>query len=155
MSFICEIKDMRAQPVLSIRAKTSVQNLPQALGEGYGKVMQYLMELGEQPAGAPFTAYYNMDMNDLDVEMGFPVMKKLPGKNGISASEIPGGLAATCLYTGPYPEMAPAYEALMKLVAEKGHEATGVAYETYLNDPTVTPPQELMTLIMFPLKKKE
>lgn len=154
MSFTCEIKNVRAQPVLSIRTKTSLQNLPQTLGEGYGKVMQYLAEIGEQPSGAPFTAYYNMDMENLDIELGFPVMKKLPGKNGISACEIPGGMAATCLYTGPYQEMPPAYEALTRLVAEKGYEATGVSYETYLNDPMVTPPQELITLIMFPLKNK-
>jgi effector-binding domain-containing protein len=154
MSFTCEIKKQQAHPALVIRARTSLQNLPKTIGEGYGRIMGYLAGIGEQPAGAPFVAYYNMDMENLDIELGFPVAKKLPGRDSISASEIPGGMAATCLYTGPYQDMPQAYEALMKLVKEKGLEVSGVSYETYLNDPMVTPRQELMTLIMFPIKNK-
>jgi len=60
----------------------------------------------------------------------------------IQASEIPGGKLATCLYTGPYSDIAPAYEALSKWITEHGYEAAGAAYETYLNDPQQTPPQE-------------
>lgn len=57
-----------------------------------------------------------MDMADLDVEIGFPVSKKLPGNGEIKASWIPGGKMGTCFYTGPYGEMRLAYEALTKLL---------------------------------------
>lgn len=152
MSFQCEIKDQPTQPVLSIRSQTSIQDLPQVLGRSFGDVGQYLGELHEQPAGPPFAAYFNMDMQNLDIEVGFPVAARLPGKGNIQASEIPAGKIAACLYTGPYSEIEPAYTALTQYVAESGHEVSGVAYEMYLNDPTQTPPQELQTLIMFPLK---
>ncbi|MCD1294066.1 AraC family transcriptional regulator [Methanocella sp. CWC-04] len=153
MSFKCELKEQPAQPVLSIRARTSVRNLPQVLGNGYGSIIQYICELGENPVGPPFTAYYNMDMENLDIELGFPVAKKLPGKGDINPGEIPGGKLGTCLYTGPYgDEMCHAYGALTNFIIDKGYEPTGVAYEMYLNDPTVTPPSELQTLIVFPLK---
>jgi len=33
-------------------------------------IAQYLGEQGQQPAGAPFEDYYNMDMQYLDVEIG-------------------------------------------------------------------------------------
>jgi effector-binding domain-containing protein len=59
---------------------------------------------------------------------------------------------ATCLHTGPYNEMEPAYDALKEWVENNGHQATGVVYELYLNDPGETPPQELQTQILFPLK---
>ena len=42
------------------------------------EIAQYLAEQSEQPAGAPFVAYYNMDMQNLDVEIGFPVTACLP-----------------------------------------------------------------------------
>jgi effector-binding domain-containing protein len=65
---------------------------------------------------------------------------------------MPGGNTGTCLYTGPFQEMPPAYEALTKMIAEKGLTPTGVAYEMYYNSPMDTEPAKLQTLILFPLK---
>jgi effector-binding domain-containing protein len=152
MSYHCEVKEQPTQKTLSIRTRAAVQDLPQVFGAGYGKIAQYLGELGEQPSGPPFAAYYNMDMDNLDVELGFPVARQLPGQDEIKAGEILGGRVATCLYTGPYSEIEPAYTTLMKWIADNSYEATGVSYELYLNDPAETPPAELQTQIIFPLK---
>ena len=46
MEYKCEILEKAPQPILSIRRRTSVQDLPQALGEVYGKIGAYLGELG-------------------------------------------------------------------------------------------------------------
>lgn len=152
MNYNIELKEKSAQPVLAIRVITAVGNLPQEIGKAYGSIMQYLNELGEQPAEAPYTAYYNLDMEHLDVEMGFPVSKSLPEKNEIKSGEIPAGKYAECMYKGPYAEMVPAYDAMNKWIAEKGHEATGISYEVYYNSPSDVPESELLTKIMFPLK---
>lgn len=153
MTYKCEIKEMPEQPALAIRTRTNMQNLPRAIGEGFGKIIGHLSRTGDFPAGAPYVAYYNMDMADLDIEIGFPVGKKLPGNGEITASKLPGGKMGTCFYTGPYPEMRVAYEALAKLLEEKGLEPAGVVYEVYYNSPTDTEPSKLQTLILFPLKK--
>lgn len=152
MSCKCEVKEQSTQLTLSIRTRTPVQGLPQVLGKAYGAIAQYLGELGEQPTGPPFAAYYNMDMENLDVEIGFPVSRRFSGKDDIAAGEIPAGKVATCLYTGPYSEIEPAYNALLQWIKDNGYEATGIAYEMYLNDPAQTPPQELRTQIVFPLR---
>ena len=152
MSYECEVQDQTSRPALSIRTRTPVQEVPRVIGEAYRAIAQYLGELQEQPAGPPFAVYYNMDMQDLDVEIGFPVSSRLTGKDDIQASETPGGKVATCLHTGPYSEIEPAYNALSQWIKNNGYEATGVAYETYLNDPGQTPPQELKTQIAFLLK---
>jgi effector-binding domain-containing protein len=152
MSYQCQVKEQPSQPTLAIRTRTSVQQLGQALGEAYGAIAQYLGELGEAPAGPPFAAYHNEDMEDLDVEIGFPVARELPGRGDILAGEIPGGGVATCLHTGPYSGIGSAYEALSHWMEENGYQPTGVAYEVYLNDPDETPPEELQTQIAFPLK---
>jgi len=113
---------------------------------------QYLAGLGEQPVGPPFVAYYNMDMEDLDIEVGLTVSKHVAGKDRIQASELPEGKIATCVHTGPYGEVGPAYAALSAWMEANGHVPTGVAYEFYLNDPSETPPEELMTQVVFPLR---
>ncbi len=152
MSYKCEVREQSSQPALSIRTRTSVEDLPQVFGQAYGTIAQYLGELGEQPVGPPFAAYYSMDMQDLDVEIGFPVSRNLPGRADIKASEMVGGKVATCLHTGPYSEIEQAYNALLRWIEDNGYEATRVAYEVYLDDPAQEPPQELRTQILFPLR---
>ena len=152
MSLTCEYKDLPAQPILAVRVRTRVEELPQMFGQWYGAIAGYLAELGETPAGAPFAVYYNMDMQDLDMGIGFPVTGSLPAKGEILPGEIPGGRYATCLFTGPYSELGMAYDALNQWVTENGYTPSGVVYEMYLDDPSQTPPQELKTLILFPLQ---
>jgi effector-binding domain-containing protein len=152
MSYNCTLKELPAQPALSIRTHAAVQDLPQVLGMAYGTLAQYLGSLGEAPAGAPYVGYFNMDMQNLDMEIGFPVSPALQGKDEVKASEIPAGQYATCLYTGPYAEIEPAYIALMEWVRQNGYQAPATSYEFYLNDPAQTPPQELQTEILFPIR---
>ena len=152
MSIQCELKELSPQSVMSVRRRTPVQSLPKVIGDAYQAIAHYLGEIGEPPVGPPFAAYYNLDMQDLDVELGFPVMKTLPGKGDIKPSEIPGGKAATSIHVGPYSDVEPSYNALFKWIKDNGYEWMGVAYEFYMNDPEVTPPEELLTQIILPLK---
>lgn len=152
MSYDCKIEEQAPQKVLTIRTRTAGQDLPAALERGYGMIMGYLSAQGEMPIGAPFVAYYTMDMADLDIEMGLPIARDLPGEGEVRAGELPAGKVASCIYTGPYDQMQPAYAALLQWIEAQGHPVTGVAYEFYLNDPGDTPPEDLQTKIAFPLK---
>ena len=151
MPYKCEIYEQATQPTVSIRTRSSVEKLPQVLGESYTAIGQYLGSLGEAPSGAPYVAYYNMDMQDLDIEIGFPVSKPVAGAGAIQPSQMPAGKYATCLHQGPYKDCGGAYEALTLWVKEHGYETAGGVYEVYLNDPNVTPPEELKTQIIFQL----
>ena len=86
MSFKCELVELAPQPALSIRMRAAAQDLSQIFGKGYGEIAQYLGELQAQPAGPPFAIYYNMDLQDLDVEFGFPVSTNLTGRDNIHSS---------------------------------------------------------------------
>jgi effector-binding domain-containing protein len=136
---------------LSIRTRAAVQDLPKVLGESFGAIGRHLGALGEPPAGPPFAAYYNEDMQDLDLEIGFPVGKTLEGEGSIQAGEIPEGTFASYLHIGPYKEVEPAYKAVMDWIEAEGAEATGVCYELYLNDPGEVSEAELQTQVLFPL----
>ena len=152
MSFPCQIVIRPAQPVMSVRTRASVGDLPRVIGAVYGQIMAYLSQQGEPPCGEPFVAYYNLDMQDLDLEIGFPVGRSLPGKDDIQASEIPAGDYGTCLYTGPYEKMESAYNALQEHIHGQGRQVSGVAYEFYLNSPDQVPVEHLQTRILFQLQ---
>ncbi len=152
MKYECKIIEVEDQPVLTVRTVTAVENLPAFFGEAYGAIMKYLGELGEQPAGMPFSAYYNLDMKALDVEAGFPVAKMLPGKGKIQSGKIAGGKFGITLHVGTYDSMVPAYDALTDFIKQEGYEPTGIAYEYYLNDPNEDPSGIPETEIRFPLK---
>jgi effector-binding domain-containing protein len=155
MPYQFEKQIISPQSVLSVRTTTSLQELPDRLGAIYGEIAQYLGQLGISPAGAPFVAYYHLDMENLEIEAGVPVSYETPDKGQIRYSEILGGEAVTCLYGGPYTEMEPAYNALNEWIAQHGYQPTGVVYEFYLNDPTQVPPEELQTRIVMPLMSNE
>ena len=54
MEIKCEIKEIKENYTLAVRTRTPVEGLPQAIGNAYGGIMQYLGELNEQPIGMPF-----------------------------------------------------------------------------------------------------
>ena len=120
MSYQCELREQPAQPTLTIRTRTAVQELPQLIGKAYGAIAAYLAELNQVPANPVFAAYYNMDMQDLDVEAGFGVAQAVPGRGEIQSGHLPGGKYAVVVHTGPYDQVGPAYEALAKWVDGEG-----------------------------------
>ena len=130
---------LQDQPVLVVRDTLPVEKLPEFFGRAYGNIMAYLAQLGEQPTGMPFGAYYNLDMSALDVAAGFPVAKKLPDKEKIQSQVIPGGDFITTIHYGAYDSVSPAYDALAQWAKANHREATGTAYEYYLNDPSSDP----------------
>lgn len=152
MTHHCELLELQLQPTLSIRTRTPAAQLPAALGGAYQHIFEHIAAQGEVPAGAPFVAYYNMDMDNLDVEIGCPVSKSLPADGAAQMSEIPAGRYAATLFTGPYQEMSAAYDALTQWVQANKYEPTGVVYEIYLNEPGQVPDQDLQTQILFQLK---
>lgn len=141
------------QPTLTIRTRAAVQSLPQVIGQSYGLIAQYLAELNELVADVPFVCYHNLDMQNLDVEIGFPVPAALPAKGSVQPGRIPAGLTVSCVHRGPYAAMAPVYEEMSDWIDKNGFAATNIVYECYLNGPEFSQ-DELLTRIVMPVRKK-
>lgn len=150
----CSVIEREKQLVLSVRTRASFQELSNVIGIEYRKIYAYMLEVGAAPSGAPFVGYFNMDMDmdDLDVEIGFPVTEEVLGKEEIKASEIPEGKYATMIYTGPYGEMKSAYKKLSEWMDLHQIEPNYLAYEIYLNDPKMVKEEELETQILLGAK---
>lgn len=148
----CQLIERPARHTLTIRSQVAGVNITQTIGHSLFAIAQYAGESGASPAGAPFVAYHGMDGPNMDLEIGFPFAQKLDGKNKIQASEIPGGAFASCIHVGPYEQLGAAHAALNQWMRKNGYSSAGVSYEFYLNDPQSTPPEELETEIVIPLK---
>ena len=146
-AFQCELQNLDARPALTVRMKTKAGDIAEVFDEGYSSIARYLESKGKAPTGPPFVVYYNMGMDNLEVEFGFPVEEGIDGEGNIRSSATPSGKAVTSLYIGPYEEAEPVYDALVKWIKDNGLEANGVAYEMYLNDPAETPSDELKTQV--------
>lgn len=147
----CEVNQQTATPTLCVRTHSPVTQLPQLLRRTLGEIMAYLGTQREQPAGMPYVAYRNMDMSNLDLEIGFPVAHALPPLGNITAGEIPAGTVASTPHVGPYDKVETAYNDLRAFAKSRGWEPTGVVYEFYFDGPEV-PPEKTRTRIMFPVK---
>jgi effector-binding domain-containing protein len=147
-AFVPELKELASRPALTIRTRTRIRDIATLFDKGYSSIARLLKERGKEPADPPFAIYYSMDMdNDIEVEFGFPVDEHLEGSGSITASTTPSGKAVTTLYVGPYDEVEPAYDFLMKWCTDNSLIMSGAAYEVYLNDPSRTSPDMLKTQI--------
>lgn len=141
----------RKQPALSVRTRTKVEDLPMLIGSAYAKMAAYLKEKNEILADVPFVAYHNMDMQDLDVEIGFPVVNELEGEDEIKPSAIMEGKVVFCMYRGAYHLIEPVYMEMLAYIEENKMEMGGCSYEYYYNGPNF-PEEEYLTKIIIPVK---
>ena len=151
MEYRFKIEDSKPQLALSIRTTTTVGLIFQDLDSAIARITDYLKDLGIEPAGPPFAAYYNWDIQKIDIEIGFPLNNEVVDKGDIQLSEIPGGKRASTFYKGPYRKIAPAYKALTEYIEKYGHRP-GVNYEFYYNSNKEVPESELLTKIVYLLK---
>ena len=147
-----ELRETTERDTMSVRTSTPVEKLSEVMGQVYGEIMQHLGPKGIQPAGPPFAIYYNMDMTNLDVEIGFPVATAVEGSGRVKPGKIPGGKAAVTIHVGPYEKIEEGYNSLAAFVKEMNLETESFTYEFYLNDPGAVPPEKLETEIYFPVK---
>ena len=154
MKFEVKTVESKAQPVAYIRRRCDVAEMPRIIGECYSRIMGFLVEEGEQPAGMPYTAYYNMDMKVLDVELGFPTVRLLDTKGDVMCRTVPEGLQAELMYKGPYSGLSAGYMELDSWMLDNGYERCGPVFEFYFNSPQEVEEAELLTKIAIPIRRK-
>lgn len=140
------------QKTLVMRKRCSVEDLPATLGATYGEIMNYLISIDKQASGMPFIAYYNMDMSNMDLAIGFPISEDIAEKDGIIMDCMPAGDYAVTMHIGAYDKLNEAYSAISEWMAEQKLMPVGVVFELYLNDPGAVLEEALETKIMFLLK---
>ncbi|MFZ5440589.1 MAG: GyrI-like domain-containing protein [Myxococcota bacterium] len=151
MDFQCTIEEQQARPTLCVKTHAPVTAMATVLGQAFSELMGVISAQGAQVVGAPYVAYRNMDMNDLDMEIGFPVSRPVEGRGRAVPGSLPAGAWASTLHVGPYDKVGPAWAALERFITATGHAIGGPGYEFYFDGPE-TPPAQTRTRISFPLR---
>ena len=147
-----EVKEVQEQSTLHVREITPVSKLSQLMSRVYPEIAAYAGRKGLTLTGPPYAMYYNMDMDALDVEVGFPVASTDEGEGQLKRGTLPAGKIAAALHKGSYDSIGETYNSLTSFVQDQNLTPSGLCYEFYLNDPGQVKPEELRTEICFVLK---
>jgi effector-binding domain-containing protein len=128
-------REVPAQHVATIRERVAMTAIAKAMGEGFGEVARAAEAAGAEIDGLPFAIYHEMDAEEVDVELGFPVEGQV-NVGRVHSATLPGGRAACTVHMGPYEQVGAAYEAVNRWVQEHGGRVSGVPREVYLNEPS-------------------
>ena len=66
--------------------------------------------------------------------------------------DLPGGTVAWLVHKGSYNELGIAYHSLFAWIQERGYQQREAMREIYMNDPTQTKEDELITEVILPIK---
>jgi effector-binding domain-containing protein len=142
-----KVDDRQEVPYMGIRVQVPMAELGSGLiPQLHEEVMGYLQTQDVKPAGPPFIRYWVIDMAaKLDIELGWPVARALPGNRRVNANVLPAGRYASLLYTGDYSGLMEANGVLIGWASENGitwdsretaaGDAFGSRFETYITDP--------------------
>jgi effector-binding domain-containing protein len=127
------------QPTAVRTATLAVAGIGPWLAETFGAVATVITAHGAYPAGPPFARYHRLAADGFTVEAGFPVSAAIDADGDVRPSQLPGGPVAATVHTGPYDQMAPAYEAIAGWVSSHRGEPAGDPWEIYFSDPAAEP----------------
>jgi effector-binding domain-containing protein len=140
--------------ILGASAPRNSAAVAQALGAAYARITAYLEARDIQMAGAPMMATTEIKPDRVHFEAGIPVAAEAPYDPGTGVRIVlrPGGRAVKAVNVGPYESLDGAYARLDAFVAANGLEPTGQPWESYVDDPTLTAPEQLRTEVFVPVR---
>ncbi len=150
--------DISAVPYLYLSGTTSTNagDISQALASAYAKVRNYMQHSSLQQAGPPIaiTRHWDTAAGIYEFEAGIPIVSDniivSPGE--VRLGRTYAGPVLKVQYRGPYADLRTVYEQIAAYKAAYGFADNGVVWEQYLNDPAVTAPRDLVTVVYIPVK---
>jgi glycerophosphoryl diester phosphodiesterase len=122
--------DLSAQPTAAVRVRRpmSTVDVGALMDDAMSRLGALLGQTGATPVGPPYARYHAWGGELADVEIGFPLARKIDGllaladspEGEVGASELPGGHAARTVHRGPYPTLGDAYGSLHDWIHSQG-----------------------------------
>lgn len=157
-----EIKEHEIAPVMvmSIRVIVPFSDIASSMDKAFDNLYGYLTWAKAKFSGAPFSLYHaeRCDETQLDMEICAPVEDYVPETEDIKGRVVDGAknLMLRYIHKGPYEDLGKVYPDMMRWADENGMawDTDFPMREIYLNDPDRALPEELLTEIVWSVKKK-
>ncbi|HMQ29685.1 MAG TPA: MerR family transcriptional regulator [Chloroflexaceae bacterium] len=150
MPYAISVREVEAQPIVSISRKLKVAGLGGFIQEGTAALYQALERRGVAPAGPPFGLYHGPvnQEDDGPVEVCVPVAQRVELGGETQARELPAGRLACVTLRGPeceFPRVLEGYDAVYEWVERNGYRTEGPPREVWISAPGVEggPDEEL------------
>lgn len=135
---------------------TGSEEVSEAIGVAYGKVMGFLSKQGLDLAGPPLTINKAWGADGYQFEAAIPlaVNPHLEAADGaeVVIRDLPATRAVRLIQKGSYAQMEGNYAALEAYLEANGLKSSGHSWAEYLNDPAVAAEEELVTHIYIPIE---
>jgi AraC family transcriptional regulator len=132
------------------------------ISDAFGGLYGWIGKKGYIPAGPPLGVYFNapeqVPANELLWEICSPIAGDVapsgPDEKGLGLKKVEGARVASTIHKGPFAQVGHTIHALEAWIAANGYEIVGPYEEIYLTDPGKSTPEELLTEVRFPVRKR-
>ena len=126
---------------------TAPEDINAAMGEAFQAVWDFLLASGVQTTGKALSVYYTYDPGKMTFRAGFSVDAdaRKKAKEPVRYDVTPAGRVLHFRHTGPYSKLRDSYGRMMAYMEQEGLKIGAPTWEVYLNDPSKTPEDELLT----------
>jgi AraC family transcriptional regulator len=147
------LRQLTPQPVLVTRRRITAPEIAETLGQILPAIFAHAQAAAVPLVGPPFTRYLSTGRGLMTIEGGMPIGGLARAEGEIEISELPGGLAAVAVHTGPYETLAETHTAVERWIEAHGHVIAGAPWEVYVTDPGEKPdPADWRTEVIYPLR---
>jgi effector-binding domain-containing protein len=146
MAYNVELREVQSQPIASIRATTTPEEIGKTLTGDLSKIYGLLAQQGIRPTGPPIAVYHEFEPNRVVFESGVPIAGSFQSNGEIKPSALPSGRAAFTRHIGPYKGLGGAHEAVRQWIEANRYVHAGPDWEIYPMPPGGEPdPAKLVT----------
>ena len=148
------IRDGEHFAYVCLECRGSYAQMPAKLGD----LMREMAKQQLAAEGAPMGVYYHALGQPASAEPAWEVAMVVAGNPEVQPplvkKEFSCAKQAEMTFKGPYSTLGSAYSKLLAFIDQNGYKPTGLAMETWYDDPANTRPEDCRTLILIPVEKK-
>lgn len=150
-----EFSNIKEQHSITMTKEIEANDIQNALGEIYKKLMFGLQENNLIMNGMPFAIYHNFNPEGtVKLEAGFPIKNEIDLEGAISYKKIAKQKAVKALHYGDYSKIKVSYELMQQFMKENNLEPAGPPMEVYATNPSQAQDvSKWKTIIYFPVKE--
>ena len=147
------IVELQARPFAYVTLTSTLEEMPTAMGRGFGMLSVLFTKAAAQMAGNPLAHYLEFDAHSVKFDLGFPALEadlERLRAAGASIGRTPGGRNMTATHIGPYDTVSETYSTMDRAMQAQGLIGSKDMWESYLSPPD-TPPEQTRTDVIWPL----
>jgi DNA-binding transcriptional MerR regulator len=152
LAFSVQVKDVPAQPILSIRLHATPEEEQRRIPTLLDELESYACQLqARQPETPPVRISHAYTEELVDSEIAVPLTQPVAGNERITARALEASTVAYVMHVGPHADLWAVYWALLVWIEEHGYEQSGPPREVYWRHPADGHTSAYRTEVQWPI----